>query len=329
MGVKENKVNPMKAWLAEFLLVRGFYSGPEGKPLYSYQVTAEELKTLESLLRCNLAMAVDAVYRGNWAACYCLYVAERYRRYYDGGSGGWSWHEFDTLIDLAVSHQEKAKIVESGLVRYWKRNILVSDNGRDLLGSLFAEGGLPWQLVQTENHGFARAVRRGLKHMYSSSRSEQSVSDLLTMHEGELPQAFQTLQTRQLLAGIVTQLVDLAETPDLEGQTDAAVFLDQKDPEWRKAFPIPLDESNARTLVNDWLVFAGRSKKERKQIVEKSRWFTCDHYKVSNADELRLAAIIHLPQEKEFQVDRNLVNSTRFNVLLYEGDQLLTSVGVV
>ena len=327
--VRVKNVNPMKGWLAEFLLTRGYFSGPDGQPLYSYQLTGDELGELVSRLKVNVEMANDVVYRGTWAACYCLFVSERYRRFYDAGSGGWSWQEFDELIGLRVTAPAKAKIVEDGLVKYWKRKIIVSEKGRDLLGSLFLEGGLPWQLVQSDNHGFGRAVRRGLRHMYSASRDEQSLAGLFAAHEGELPQSFQNLQTRQLLAGIVTQLVDLAETLGLDNQADAAGYLDQVQPDWKKAFPIPLDEGNSRTLINDWLLLAGKSKKERKEAVEQSRWFSCEHHRLNTEELLCLEAVIYLPKDKAFSIDRAQVHSTRLSVLIYEGECLLSTVGVV
>ena len=97
---------------------------------------------------------------------------------------------------MKVAPPVKARIVEDGLVKYWKRNIIVTERGRDLLGSLFCEGGLPWQLVQSDNHGFGRAVRRGLRHMYSARRDEQSLADLFAAHEGELLPKSRTLLMR-------------------------------------------------------------------------------------------------------------------------------------
>lgn len=39
-------ISPLKGWLAEFLLMRDLYKGPNGRPLYSYQVTPQEYENL-------------------------------------------------------------------------------------------------------------------------------------------------------------------------------------------------------------------------------------------------------------------------------------------
>ncbi len=321
--------NVLKSWLAEFLFIRGLFSGPEGKPLYSYQVTAEEFSSLKDLLKIHKGLASHPVFRNWWAAGYCLYVAERFRRYYDAGAGGWSWSEFDEELGLVVSHQDKSKLVELGLVNYWRRSLRMSSTGRDLLGSLFLEGGLPWPLVQSEHHGFGRAVRRGLKHAYSVHNSQHTVADIMALHEAELPQAFQNLNTQRLLAGIVEQLVELVKHPGLESCKDPAAYLDETDSDWRKEFPIPLDEANARTLINDWLLLAGNQRKEQKREIERALWFTCEHILEGSCNEWSLRVDITLPKSHHFSIHRELLSTTRLQLGFYEGDTLLVLSGFV
>ena len=321
--------NPLKAWLAELLLVRGLFSGPNGWSLYSYQVTALEFESLQDLLKTNREHAVHPVFGIHWAAGYCLFVAEHFRRYYDAGSGGWSWAVYDEELAFMPSPHERSRLVESGLVDYWGRTIRVSPTGRDLLGSLFVEGGLPWLLVRSENHGFGRAVRRGLRHAYSAQSAEHTVGDVLANHEDELPKAFQNLHTRQLLAGIVEQLVELVKTPELMSHDDPAAYLDEVDPNWRNDFPIPLDVANARSLVNDWLLLAGNQRKQQARKVEKTKWFTCDQYLHKSAVDWSVRTVVNLPKKMLFKIDHELITSTRLQLCIYEGDKLLVMGGFV
>jgi len=321
--------NVVKPWLLEFLFVRGHFGGPEGKPLYSYQVTLEEFNQLKELLTSHKELATHSIFMDSWAAGYCLYVAERFRRFYDAGTGGWSWNVFDDDLDCQFSQQQKTRIVEKGLEGYWKRTVRTSSKGRDFLGSLFAEGGLPWLLVQSENHGFGRAVRRGLKHAYSAQSNQNTVGDVLALHENDLPNAFQNLHTRQLLAGIVEQLVELAKIPELESHDDPASYLDQTDAKWRSEFPIPLDAANARTLVNDWLLLAGSQRKKQIQKIERSREFTCEQFLHGSGADWQLRADVLLPNEKVFTVDNNEITTTRLQICLYEGDALVARGGFV
>ena len=75
----------MKAWLSEFLFVRQYFSGVTGKPLYSYLVEFGEYQKLKSILMTNQSAAFHPVKGMHWAAIYCLYIAERFRRDYGAG----------------------------------------------------------------------------------------------------------------------------------------------------------------------------------------------------------------------------------------------------
>src|SRR5690606_15323018 len=108
-------------------------------------------------------------------------------------------------------------------------------------------------------------------------RSGRTIADVLSEVEQYLPQAFRNLETRQLLAGIVEQLMDLVERHPLREQDDPAAYLDERSPRWRYGFPLPLDEKNARGLINEWLKDAGRRRQERKEEEEKASIFTCEH----------------------------------------------------
>ena len=159
MSEAVNLKNSAKSWLTELLFVRGLFKGPKGKPLYSYLITPDEYQGLQALLNYS-KMDFHHAQRGkSWAACFCLYIAETFRREYDASQGGWAWHVFEVRIGCDFSPAQRAKLIETGLLEYWLRPIRNRGNTRDLLGSLFAEGGLPWKLVRSETHGFGRAVR--------------------------------------------------------------------------------------------------------------------------------------------------------------------------
>lgn len=247
-------ISPVRAWLLEFLFVRDLSEGPSGLPLYRYQVAPSEFRELEEVLRLNHGHASHSTYGLSWAAGFCLFVAESFRREYDATDGGWAWAPFESRLGCSFTPAQHGELVRQGLNQYWKRPIRQYHGGRDnLLGSLFIEGGLPWPLVQSESHGFGKVVRRGLKYFYRTENGHRTTADLLADFEQDLPQTFRTLETRQLLAGIVEQLMSLATRYPLKGKTDPVQLLDQEYPGWRKDFPLPLDEDNARRLISEWL----------------------------------------------------------------------------
>jgi len=279
MGTQNSNkfVSPLKSWLAEFLLMRDLFKPSSTRPLYSYQVTSQEYEELRKLLSDFRKDAFDFRHEHGWAACFCLFVAECFRREYDGGDSGWAWSTFETKLGSGFNQQQHADLVTVGLEQYWKRPIRQRERGRDLLGSLFSEGGLPWLLVQSDSHGFGRSVRKGLKEFYRARQNGRTTADLIADNEQSLPQTFRNLETRQLLAGIVEQLMHLAEQHPLREHSDPASYLDNVAPKWRADFPIPLDEANARGLVNEWLKDAGERRQERKEADEQTLAFTCTH----------------------------------------------------
>lgn len=314
-----NAPNPLKAWLSEFLLNRELFKGPHGKPLYSYQVSEEEYKSLLELLKEQLRRVDNPLHVMHLGACFSLFVSEQYRRNYNSS---WSWSGAETELGISLTPQQHAALTNEGLA-YWKRPIRLRDSGRDWLGSLFTEGGLPWPLVQSESHGFGRAVRRGIKHFYRTEGNRRTTADLMADFEEGLPAAFRNLETRRLLAGIVDQLMYLVEHYPLKDQQDPTTYLDQQAPDWTDAFPVPLDESNARTLLNDWLRDAGQKRQERKEVLEKVRAFTCEHFLHGPLHQWSIRTDLILPPETTVAIDPTTLGSTRLELAYYEGGRLL------
>ena len=313
-------VNPLpaKAWLTEFLFTRALFKGPSGLPLYSYHVTEDEYAGLTALLK--RALTTDSPAQEVYvAACFCLFVSENYRRHYDGN---WSWQGPESRIGVTLSAQQHAQLTGKGL-GYWKREVRAREQGRDWLGTLFTEGGLPWPLLSSESHGFGRAVRRGIKHFHRTEGHRRTTADLLADFEDGLPLSFRNLETRTLLAGIVDQLMALVERYPIKDETDPAAYLDRVDPHWHQAFPIPLDETNARHLLNEWLRDAGIKRQERKDALAKAKAFTCEHIQQGQLPNWTVLTEITLPSDTVLPISPSSLQNTRLELAYFEGESLL------
>lgn len=317
--------NPLRSWINEFLFIREHFNGVQGKPLYSYQVSSEEFRALEQLLASSPPSRYQDTYDPFWAAGFCLFVAEWYRRDYNKD---WSWTEPERRVGRSFNTSQHSELIKRGLVEFWKRPIRQRERGRDLLGSLFVEGGLPWQLVQSETHGFGRAVRRGLRNYYRTRTGLRSTADLMEESLDSLPLAFRNLETRQILAGIVEQLMHLAEQFPLDSQKDPALYLDEHCPGWKEVFPIPLDESNARHLINEWLKDAGQRQQERKNAEALASAFSCEHRLCGTEYDWAITTELSLPKRTDIPKVTNL-SSTRLELGYYEGDTLIARGGAV
>ena len=316
--------SPLKNWIKEFLFVRGPFQQIESKPLYRYHVTLNEFQELETLLSENAPEMRDGSFDKYWSAAFCLYVSEWFRREYDKK---WSWNKPKSRIKRTFTPLQEKELVKKGL-DFWRRPIIDRNNRQTYLGSLFAEGGLPWLLVQSDTHGFGRAVRKGIKNFYRTKTGLRTTADLINDYIDALPQTFQNPKTCQILAGIVEQLMALVEQYPLEGQSDPATYLDNKAPKWREAFPIPLDEENARTLLNDWLQDAEKQKIERKQIEEEITAFACESKLVGQIPEWQLESELVIPKKTEIPFFTQL-STTRLELGFFEGDSLTARGGAV
>ena len=316
----------LKKFLTGLLLTRLVLQGPDSrKPLYSYQVQYEEYKELEQLLFQNSHHAFHPVYGKHWAAGFCLYVSEWFRREYDST---WTWQVVENKLGISFNVNQRTSLVEQGLLLYWKRPVRQREHGRDLLGSLFAEGGLPWQLVQSESHGFGRIVRKGLKNYYRTEHGLRTTLDLIRNDEHYLPQTFANLDTLQILAGIIDQLMFLAKQYPLKEVENPAAYLDKHCENWRSDFPVPLDQENAQSMMNDWLKDAGKRQQDQKAALEAGKAFTCDHQLLSESSNWSIATELNLPKKTYISLLKGL-SSTRLELGFFEGDSLLARGGAV
>ncbi|MBE0508854.1 MAG: hypothetical protein IBX50_19390 [Marinospirillum sp.] len=320
----------LKTFFVRFLEKRGTNQS-KGIPLYQYSTKDTEFDMLAALLSLHHDEKDHPVFGLYWAAGFCLYVAEKFRREYDAK---WSWQGFENTLELTLSPAERTRLVLNGL-DVWQRPLRQRDNGQnDYLGSLFAEGGLPWSLLSNDQHGFGRAIKGGLKRYHEYRSSGRDLSQLMADYGEYFPTVFRNIEKYQLLAQVVESLMSLAERHQLNQQNDPAAYLNLYNPEWRDAFPLPLEADNGESLVNEWLKDAGTRLAERKQQEEKALYFTCLHRLVGHGalpDVLSTAQLeveVQLAPLLDVDLGEVALNTTRIELSLYEGEQMLLRLGV-
>lgn len=322
-------VNPMHSetmlWLAQFLFMRR-PPRADGRPLYAYRVSESEYLELQEALRKDRNAWQKPVHRAHWAACYAIYVSESYRRKYDP-EAGWTWAAFEAPLGLAIPVNERGGLVRAGM-SYWQRPIRRFEGGHnDYLGSLFAEGGLPWSLLNTD-HIFGRAVRSAVRHFEHDRESGRAPTARIAEAMPGFPQSFRTEEVCLLLAGIVSQLNAIVARCRMQDGADPLAVLDRELPTWRDDFPIPLDDANANQLVRDWLNEAQRAREDwdRRQLDKPTR---CTHRLASSSADLRsLVSIVEIQREFRFSVPLTGLSSTRLELACYEGGRQAQRVGV-
>ena len=313
-----------KVWITEFLFTRELFQGSQGAPLYSYQVTRDELQELAELLaNSNLSKHPPKGLPHYTGAVFCLLVAEYYRRQY---TSDFSWRPIEEIISQTLLPNDRARLTLGGM-RFWRREVRGTEAGIAYLSSLFAEGGLPWRLLNSETHGFGRAVRRGIGAYYKIDSMNKSLTSLMLEHQEELPLAFRTIHTAKLLSGIVERLTKLTEIYPLRKVENPAEYLDEHAKGWNKDFPIPLDIDNGRLLINDWLRQADRSRHQsaldKKRQSELLTEFTADNYFQLSNHGVYITSEVVIPRELKMKCSKSEISSTRFEPLIYEGAKLI------
>ena len=123
----------------------------------------------------------------------------------------WSWIRSE-CAGLQPSAIDLSKVVPKGLEHYWKRPIhFYESDRRNFLGSLFAEGGLPFQVLREDGSRFYSLFDRVLKqhdqwHLMGYSTAQQ-VEELLKA--SNLPQVFSSEASVKLIAQMADQLLAL------------------------------------------------------------------------------------------------------------------------
>lgn len=314
-----------KLWLEKFLSVRELGTAADGRALYLYRVSHFEYESIPGLLSRAIDERRHPIYSGYWSSVFCLYIAETYRRDYRD----WSWSAFEEPLGIELTHAERKGAVNKGL-SYWKRELRVRDTGwSDYLGTLFDEGGLPWRLVQSDSHGFARAIRGTIRQYYTSQQDNRDLISVVAAYAQYFPQTFQTPEKFQLIASVAQWMVGLAEDHPIQDMEDPAAYLDKHAPEWRIRSPLPVGEENARRLLNEWLKDAGKATAEKVSMEADARNYTCEHTLLGDYRDWRISTRAFLPSEIKIQLDDCGIKSTRLEVAFYEGDSLLSRAGIL
>lgn len=326
VNVSKKAQSETKLWLIQFLIFRR-PPRADGRPLYAYRVSESEYLELQEALRNQPFGWQQPIHRLHWAACYAIYVSESYRRNYDRESG-WTWAAFEAPLGLTISIGERSELVREGLT-YWQRPIRRFAGGHnDYLGSLFAEGGLPWSLLRS-GHVFGRAVRSAVRHFEDDRESGRAPTWRIAEAMPGFPQSFRTEEVCLLLAGIVSQINAIVARCRLQAGDDPIAVLDRDLPTWRDDFPIPLDDANAHQLVSDWLDEAKRAQEDWKlRLLDRPS--SCSHRLASStADVSYLVAVVDIQREIRFAKPPFGLSSTRLELACYEGSRLVQRVGVV
>jgi len=223
-------------WLRDYLYARQQLTRPDGRVLFEYRTSVEELEQLRQLLVGCFPRTTHE------CAAFCLYAAEWWRRH----GRGLTFAGLLESVELDVSYTRLYGPIEGGM-RYWGRELRHFESSgrrrRDFVGSLSREGGLPLQMLLESQGSVRRFFRRLLR--------ERAVGEIDTQHAEiaahDLPQAWHHPDIYELAVKLISHVWELrASVGDSE---HPAVDLDRLQPGWQERLPVLIDEEVAVVLV--------------------------------------------------------------------------------
>jgi hypothetical protein len=185
-----------------------------------------------------------------FAATFCLFVAEWYKREFR--EGHWSWDGPCAAIGLPKEHSLLRELTETGLCRYWRQPIIRGDDGtNEYLLSLILQGGIPTGFAANERGWLLGYVRSVLRDVEADGQLNADCALRHAVHHGwRVPETFRKSPLLRLVAELALQLAVLrAHTANRPAGMDLVAWLDGHRPGWRDELPIEMEDGSAKVLI--------------------------------------------------------------------------------
>lgn len=289
-------MHPIHQWQGNFLRRRGF-EYPTGRPLYTYRVTDEEYRDLQTILRERVGVWLTTATLGEAShniACFpplfVLYAAEWWRRNYDGT--GFTWEPIVSAIGAPAetwNQSERSECVEKGL-QGWKLR-LSNSHGLRYLGSIAFQGGLPMCLLARARGPIGWILMRALRLAAEGRTDAAEILEWIKSLAHYLPNTYRQSEVFVLLTEVVLTVLRLKQQAQLINTDDLIGKLDRTHVNWRDEFPLPMDDHQAIELFKLAIVVPHREQLQGNQAVFVERWLDS-----SEQDSFQLRSEVALPE---------------------------------
>lgn len=251
-------MNSAKIFFERFFAARGL-SRPDGRPLYQYRITPDEVAELERVLDWELRQKQFGQGRitRDAAMAFCLWASEWWYQNYTGGP--WKWEPvLDALripefAPAGGQYHLLRKLVTTGL-RAWRRRIYRSGPSKGFLATIMCEGGLPLNLVRREDSHLSRYLKGLLEEFRLLGGTGTPRRDLASRLRDILPRAWRRDFVYELAGELIESIWRLQA--ELSEGANPVEELDAKRPGWRDELPIRVSDEVAEILLNGLLTEA-------------------------------------------------------------------------
>lgn len=275
----------------------------DGVPLYRYKLSAIEFSELKDCLRTNLKSYLS-VYdiedisnrSAEFPPLFVLYAANWWQREYDGT--GMNWEPIFSSIGVdydTLPSNTRSQMIKRGFT-YWNLQLNTDIGNLKFIGNIASQGGLPLKLIASDKNGnLNRLLKRTLKEVVNLAfPDKQNIVAMIESHQQELPKSYRQSLIYDLLAEIISTFIHLKNEANLASASNPIEKLNQFNPNWRDSFPLPMDDENAKGVLERFVQEGARIKAERQKFA----------LKFSRAirfleDGFEINATVHLPDQAE------------------------------
>lgn len=214
----------------------------DDRPLFQYKISEEEYRILRTTLKNG---DKDNLY---WKVYFALFAAEAFRRTYAGGH----WTQdliFKEISDrFRLSQPQFEKTIAGGL-KYLKRPLFRNNAGRQFLGTIARESGIPRDAF-IENGYLVNTLREAFNG-YTNFHTGNLIRDIQNLAlKHNTPEVLQSDVYYQILNDIIERAFELKHQFQLGKHADPIAYLDQVQPEWRVELPIFFDGEKGVNFLN-------------------------------------------------------------------------------
>lgn len=275
----------------------------DGAPLYRYKLSAIEFSELKDCLRTNLKSYLS-VYdiedisnrSAEFPPLFVLYATNWWQREYDGT--GMNWEPIFSSIGVdydTLPSNTRSQMIKRGFT-YWNLQLNTDIGNLKFIGNIASQGGLPLKLIASDKNGnLNRLLKRTLKEVVNLAfPDKQSIVAMIESHQQELPKSYRQSLIYDLLAEIISTFIHLKNEANLATASNPIEKLNQFNPNWRDSFPLPMDDENAKGVLERFVQEGARIKAEKQKFALKlSRTISFLE------DGFEINATVHLPDQAE------------------------------
>ena len=131
-------------------------------------------------------------------------------------------------------------------IQEWNLDFI--QNGYRYLGTIAFNGGLPMNLLASYSGKMGDLLGRILR-IIGPDTDTNSILQMIRSDAHLLPKSYQHEEVYYLLADLTRRIIDYTKKAKIGSADDAIVALDRYDPQWRDTFPLPIDDDQARKLL--------------------------------------------------------------------------------